>query len=263
MRLWPLAILLSLVLWLLTKLSQTYSTQVSRLLWGGKGCGVLGRTQLAVSGKGYELIRRQLNAFRDTLSLARLCKGALPKEINLHTPYSLDSLCKRIHPYPQNLRVEWVLPKDHDWVEPWQWVGSETLWGCAPPPSQKVVLSGKPGLHLYPVVLPGEWGVYPETLWIQGDLAPYFWVRYQVRPHVIGTGDYRVLLSPPVLEVAFQVPQAYADEVSPADVEVLVDMRKVLPQDTVAYLQVRTKKAYIRNLRFHPKAVRFTKVYGG
>ncbi len=148
-------------------------------------------------------------------------------------------------------------------MEPWQWVGSDTLWSCGALPSHKVTLAGKSGFHLYPVVLPQEWGVYPETLWIQGHLASFFWVRYQIRPRIVGAHTYRVLISPPTLEVAFQVPRSYANEVSPQDIEVLIDMTKVLPQDTVAYVQVRAKKPYIRNLRFHPRSVYFTKVYGG
>ena len=148
-------------------------------------------------------------------------------------------------------------------MEPWQWVGSDTLWSCGALPSHKVTLAGKSGFHLYPVVLPREWGVYPETLWIQGHLASFFWVRYQIRPRIVGARTYRVLISPPTLEVAFQVPRTYANEVSPQDIEVLIDMTKVLPQDTVAYVQVRAKKPYIRNLRFHPGSVYFTKVYGG
>jgi len=63
--------------------------------------------------------------------------------------------------------------------------------------------------------------------------------------------------------VAFQVPQRYIKDISPGDIEAVVDMSKVLPQDTVVYLQVRVKKPYIRNVRFRPQAVRFTKVYGG
>jgi hypothetical protein len=262
MRLGLLTLLMSLALWLLTKLSQSYRVEVVKPLWAGGLCGVAGSVRLSVEGKGYELIR-YFRAFRDTISLARLCKGPFPLQVRLSEATSLDSLCKRIQPHASRLQVEWVLPPGYDWVEPWQWISWDTLWGCAEIPSHKITLVGKPGLHLYPVVLPREWGVYPETLWIQGHLAPFSWVQYQVRPRVFGAEGYRVLLSPPVLEVAFQVPQRYIREVSPEDIEVVVDMSKVLPQDTVAYLQVRVKKAYIRNLRFRPQAVRFTKVYGG
>ncbi len=262
MRLFLLAIFISAALWTVVKFSQFYRVWVLRPLWGGRGCGVYGWAHISVEGKGYEVVR-QLAFLDDTLSLARLCRMPTSTRMRIHTSPPLDSLCRRIQPAAHKIQIEWILPQDHDWVEPWQWMGSDTIWSCRALPRQKITLVGKSGLHLYPVILPKEWGVYPETLWIQGHLASFFWVRYQVRPRVVGASNYRVLLSPPTLEVAFQVPRTYINEVSPADVEVLVDMSKVLFQDTVAYVQVRPKKSYIRNLRFHPHVVRFTKVYNG
>jgi len=264
MRLWLLSIGVSLGLWAIIRFSQTYRVVVQRPLWGGLGCGALGWAQLSIEGRGYELFR-YMRAHQDTLSLARLCKAAFPPLVKVHMTDSpgLDSLCVRVTPHRPSLRVEWILPESHDWVEPWRWISPETLWSCSAPPPHTITLVGKPGLHLYPVVLPREWGVYPETLWIQGHLASFAWVRHQIRPTIVGATGYRVLLSPPALEVFFQVPQRYVHEVSPRDIEVLIDMRKVLPQDTVAYPQVRVRKAYVRNLHFSPKVVRFTKVYGG
>ncbi len=262
MRLLLLAIFISGAFWMVIKFSQTYRIQVSRPLWGGRGCGVYGWAHISMEGKGYEVMR-QLAFLGDTLSLARLCKAPISARMRIYSSPSLDSLCRWIQPSSHKLQIEWILPRDHDWVEPWQWVNPDTLWSCRALPPQKITIAGKSGLHLYPVILPKEWGVYPETLWIQGHLASFFWVRYQVRPRVVGASTYRVLLSPPTLEVSFQVPRPRAGEVSPGDIEVLVDMSKVLPQDTVAYVQVRPKKPYIRNLHFHPRAVRFTKVYSG
>jgi len=265
MRLWLLSVGVSIGLWGIIKLSQTYRVVVERPLWAGHSCGILGWAQLSIEARGYELFR-YVRPHQDTLSLARLCKAPLPPQVKVYVTDSpgLDSLCARVAPHRPSLRVEWILPENHDWVEAWRWVGPETLWSCSAPPSHTVTLVGKPGLHLYPIILPWEWGVYPETLWVQGHLAPFAWVRYQIRPTIVGIlSNYRVLLSPPVVEVTFQVPQHYVNAVSPRDIEVLIDMRKILPQDTVAYPQVRVKKAYVRNLRFSPKAVRFTKVYGG
>lgn len=264
MRLWLLSVGVSLGLWTIIRLSQTYRILVQRPLWAGRECGALGWAQLSIEGRGHELFR-YMRAHQDTLSLARLCKATLPPPVKVQVTDAprLDSLCARVTPHRPSLRVEWILPENHDWVEPWRWMGPETLWSCSAPPPHTITLVGKPGLHRYRVILPREWGVYPETLWIRGHLASYAWVRYQIRPIIVGATSYRVLLSPPALEVLFQVPRGYVNEVSPGDIEVLIDMRKVLPQDTVAYPQVRVRKPYIRNLRFSPKAVRFTKVYGG
>jgi hypothetical protein len=259
MRLWILALNGALGLWGLMKLSQSHVYRDWYEVWVGESCGRLAWVDLQLTGRGYDLVRTNA-ALRDTFPLGRLCKGLLLQSVKIQRSVVLDSLCARLHLQAYHPEIEWVLPEGHDWVEPWQWVQDE-IWSCGDLPSHRVTIAAKPGLHLYPVILPRGWGVYPETLWVKGHLAAYSWMYYRIRPRVIGNTGYRVLLSPSVIEVQFQVPQKLIKQISPNDIDVIVDMRKVLPQDTVAYVQVRSRVPFTRNLRFRPQGVRFTRVY--
>lgn len=262
-----LALIAAIFLWLLVKLDQRYEVRKSvwvRLWGGGKGTANLVAAELQVGGAGAALLSRRLP---DTLSLARLCKGIYPVDRDFFVRWGLlgakeADLCAQLEKVVYHPRLRWILPEGADFVEPYGWV-SDTVWAwkgyLLPLYEQEIV--AQIGYHTYPVPLPPSWGVYPETLYVQAHIGRYLQVEVEVEPRIVGAVSYRVLLRPACVQVRFLLPESYAGEWSASDFEVVVDMQKVLPEDTAVYPELRRKPSFVRHVELVPRSLEFTRIY--
>jgi len=262
-----LALGAAVFLWLLVKLDQRY--EVRKPVWVRLGSGEksgenLLAAEMHISGAGAALLRRRLS---DTVSLARLCKGVDPLQRDFSVRWAIfgakeADLCAQLEKVVYRPRLRWILPEGADFVEPYKWV-SDTVWvwkGHLPPPYEQEIVA-EVGHHTYPVPLPSSWAVYPETLYVQAYIGRYLQGEVEVEPQVIGAEKYRVLLRPARVQVRFLVPESYAGEWGPADFEVVVDMHKVLPEDTAVYPELRRKPPFVRSVELRPRSLDFTRIY--
>lgn len=252
----------AILLWLLIKLDRTYT--VSHTIYvevGGQAEPF--PIEVEVEGNGYDLLRwRRM----DTIPAAQLCI-APPRgvnRINLHwdqREFHRRALCERLKLIHYKPTLRWILPKGADFVEPPEWL-SDSVWVLSDTlPAWEYELVAKPGIHRYPIPLPRRWGAYPETLWVEGHVAQYIYATVEVPPSTEGTQGYTLVLTPPKVQVHFWVPQSMADRWKPEDFQVVVDMRKVLPTDTVVYPELRQRPPYVRRVEIQPPALSFTRLY--
>ncbi len=262
MRLWFIAAIGGFLLWGLIRLSRTYTYEWDVVVVG-PGIGY-DYARLVAVGSGYAFLQANLP---DTLSLARLCKGlgsggALSIH-SLHAPL-IDSLCQAIQRQVYRPRLRWILPEGCDFAMPYRWK-VDSVWALTgwPPPPVEIDVVGRKGQHRYPIPLPKSLGVYPETLWVEAKLVRYFRVRYMVEPRILNKGASRVFLTPPRLTLEFEVEESHKSRVQPRDFDLVVDMNKVLPGDSVVSVALMQKPAGVRNVRFFPTALRFIEYHEG
>lgn len=262
-----LALVAAVFLWLLVKLDQRYEVRkaVWVRLWGGERVpSSLVAAELQIEGSGATLLRRRLP---DTLSLARLCKGGYPAERDFFVRWVFwgakeADLCAQLERLVYHPKLRWILPEGAEFVEPYRWV-SDTVWvwkgHLLPSYEQEIV--ARVGYHTYPVPLPSSWGVYPETLYVQAHIGRYLQAEVEVEPRIVGAGKYQVLLRPARVQVRFLLPESYASDWDPSEFEVVVDMQKVLPEDTAVYPELRRKPPFVRHVELVPRSLEFTRIY--
>jgi hypothetical protein len=83
----------------------------------------------------------------------------------------------------------------------------------------------------------------------------------EIAPKVVGVKGYLLLLRPSRVKLLFSVPASYAAQWYPSNFEVVVDMQKVLPGDTVVYPELRKKPSFVRDVQILPPALEFTRIY--
>lgn len=259
MRLWLIALVGGLLLWGLMRLSRTYTYEWDVVvLKPGLGYDY---ARLVARGPGYAFLWANLP---DTVSLVRLCRGFEikgPLLLEAARGFRMDTLCQAIQVQVYRPRLRWILPEGYDFAMPYRWLMDSiwTLAGWTPPPLEIDVVA-RGGRHRYPIPLPKSLGVYPETLWVEAKVVRYFRIRYTVEPRLLNKGSSRVALSPPRITLEFEVEEAQKSRVRPGDFELVVDMSKVLPGDSVVSVTLTQRPSGVRNVRFYPAALRFTRV---
>ncbi|MCS7298180.1 MAG: hypothetical protein RMK19_04510 [Bacteroidia bacterium] len=251
-----------LLLWLLIKLERTYT--ISHKVFVQPAIGNASEVvSVEVEGKGYALFFwRRI----DTISVARLCMdpprgaGRVSLRWNL-SELNRSGICKRLKPTQVRVPVRWVLPAGADLIEPPFW-RNDTVWSLTDSlPLQEYELVAQIGRRSYPIPLPSEWGVYPETLWVEAHVASYIYAITEVVPQPEGVDGYTLLLQPDQVQVRFWIPQSMADRWKPSDFQVVVDMNKVMPGDSLVYPELRRRPPYARRIEIIPSALRFTRLY--
>lgn len=260
--LYGIALTAAVFLWLLIKLDRTYTLTHTVLVQVSPEVEPV-PISLEVEGGGYDMLRwRRI----DTISAARLCI-APPKNwrgIALRWDFQelrRQGICDRLRRIQYKPSLRWVLPGGADFVTPPVWL-TDSLWASWDTlPSTEYELVAVPGRHRYPLPLPPQWGVYPETLWVEGHVAQYMYAVTEVTPIAEGTEGYTLVLTPSRVQVRFWVPQAMVDRWKPSDFVVAIDMRKVLPNDSVVYPELRRRPPYVRQVEIIPPALRYTRLY--
>jgi hypothetical protein len=136
------------------------------------------------------------------------------------------------------------------------WIGK----GEALPPYEFELVAQK-GKHVYPVVLPKSWYVYPETLWVAAEVDRFVLATVALAPQVQGAKGYRVRFRPDKVSLRFWIPEAYQDKWHPEDFAIVVPMDKLLPGDTVVFPELVRKPSYARQVQLIPSALAFTRIY--
>ncbi|MEN3040442.1 MAG: hypothetical protein ABDH66_02740 [Bacteroidia bacterium] len=260
--LYGVAVTVAILLWLLIKLDRTY--KISRIVTvqaPGLERPILATVE--VEGSGYDLIYERGG---DTISAARLCISppATKNKLKMHwslTELNRSGICHKLRRISYRPILRWILPSGADFVSPPAWL-SDTIWAFAdslPPFTYELV--AKLGYHRYPVPLPPDWATYPETLWIEANTARYIYASTEVSPKAIGTENYSLILTPNRVQIRFWVPQSMADQWKSEDFQVIVDMRKVLPKDSVVFPELHKCPPYVRRVEIIPPALGFTRVY--
>ncbi|MCS7153223.1 MAG: hypothetical protein N2253_04425 [Bacteroidia bacterium] len=261
--LYGLATTAALVLWFLVKLDRTYLLTHTVQVYGGEGKSGAFSVNVEIEGDGYSLLRWKRI---DTISAARLCLAppTAVEKVKLRwdlSPLRRAGICGELRLRKYRPSLHWVLPSGADFVGPYEWI-SDSIWSLQETlPSWEYQLVAKPGRHRYPIPLPAHWGVYPETLWVQAEVSRYIYAATEVTPQSEGTEGYTLILQPPRVQVRFWVPQAYADQWKPSDFLVVVDMRKVMPTDSVVFPELRKRPPYVRNVEIYPSVLGFTRLY--
>ncbi|MCS7188169.1 MAG: hypothetical protein NZ933_00025 [Bacteroidia bacterium] len=252
---------IALLLWLLVKLDQNYKVIHHVVIVENSGSAHV--VEMEAEGSGYALLFWQLP---ETLSLARWCmeEGRSPKGIFIRWK-DIESrrriLCSQLQPRRYQPSIHWVLPQEADFVSPPKWK-IDIIWVSAnyqPPPWETEVVA-RLGKHLYPIALTLQWRVYPETLWVEAEIARYILATTSVKPRIEGANTERIELIPPQVRVQFLVPEPYADRWSPADFEVVVSMQKLLPGDTVVYPHLVRRPPFVRKIQIDPPALGFIRI---
>lgn len=260
--LYGIALTAAILLWLLIKLDRTYTITHTVAVHAEPGSDPL-LVNLEVEGDGYNILRwRRI----DTISATRLCLSPPRGWRGVALRWDLQELrrrglCERMKQIRYKPSLRWILPTGADFVDPPVWV-SDSVWilnDTLPPAEYELV--AVPGRQRYPVPLPAQWGVYPETLWVESHVAQYIYAVAEVIPTTEGTQGYTLVLTPPRVQVRFWVPQSMADRWQPSDFVVAIDMRKVLPNDSVVYPELRRRPPYVRRVEIVPPALSYTRLY--
>ncbi|MCX8112800.1 MAG: hypothetical protein N3E49_06360 [Bacteroidia bacterium] len=252
----------AILLWFLIKLDKLYTLNHTVFVRGsplGDGAFV----GVEVTGKGYNLLRwRHL----DTISAVQLCVAppTTVGEVKLH--WNMENLSRlgvcgklQVRRYRPSLR--WILPSGADFVVPPTWIADSVWTFIDSLPRWDYQLAAEVGRRTYPIPLPRHWGVYPETLWVEANVARFIYAITEVTPQPEGTKGYTLILNPSRVQVRFWVPQSMVDRWKPSDFYVVVDMQKVLPKDSVVYPEVRRRPPYVRQVEIFPPALKFTRLY--
>lgn len=260
--LYGIAVLAALFLWLLVKLDRGYRLRRAVVVRTTDEAPIL-QAYLEIEGTGYRLLFWQ---GWDTISAAHLCLDPPQESKGVTLRWDLHELqhsgiCERLRPLRYRPALRWILPTGGEIVEPPIWV-KDTVWSLSDTlPAWECEVTGKIGKHRYPLRLPKEWGVYPETLWVEARIERFTRLTTEIIPQAEGTEGYTLLLNPSRVQVHFWVPISMAERWKPSDFEVVVDMRKVLPGDSVVYPEIRRRPPFAQRIEIVPSALGFTRVY--
>ncbi|MCS7163006.1 MAG: hypothetical protein NZ958_06770 [Bacteroidia bacterium] len=250
-------------LWFLVKLDATYAVTYHVALSPRPLEDLPEYVEVEAKGSGYELL---LARRYDTISPIRLCVAPPERVGPLLLRWNLAEFhrrmpCHRLKQLTYRPLIRWIHPEGMDFVGPVVWARDTVwVWERDTLPPWEYTCVAREGRHRYPIPLPPQWGVYPETLWVEAEVAPFVFATVTITPHLEGAENTPTTLTPDRVEVRFWLPRPYLRKWKPEDFEVVVNMRKVLPNDSFVYPELRRYPPFIYQVEMVPSKLSFTRL---